>query len=146
MADLKALFYVVQSGDNLTQIGWKVGIPYWRIVQANPGLGDAIELRHQSGRGQIFTCVLRGAEVFDISLCNPPFHASAGDAARGSRRKARNLAKSDATPVASPNFGGRHSANSSRAAIVWSTGSIHWSGLRSSRCSTARGCCSWIDG
>ena len=85
------------------------------IVQANPGLGDAIELRHQSGRGQIFTGVLRGAEAFDLSLCNPPFHASAGDAARGSRRKARNLAKSDATPVATLNFGGQ-------ATELWCTG------------------------
>lgn len=30
--------YVVQPGDSLTQIGWNLGIPYWRIVQANPGL------------------------------------------------------------------------------------------------------------
>jgi len=30
--------YVVQSGDNLTRIGFNLGIPYWRIVQANPGL------------------------------------------------------------------------------------------------------------
>jgi hypothetical protein len=30
--------YIVQSGDTLTSIGWKVGIPYWKIVEANPGL------------------------------------------------------------------------------------------------------------
>ncbi len=30
--------YIVQSGDNLTRIGFRVGMPYWYIVQANPGL------------------------------------------------------------------------------------------------------------
>jgi LysM repeat protein len=30
--------YTIQAGDNLTRIGFKVGMPYWYIVQANPGL------------------------------------------------------------------------------------------------------------
>jgi lipoprotein-anchoring transpeptidase ErfK/SrfK len=30
--------YVVQPGDTLISIGWKVGMPYWKIVDANPGL------------------------------------------------------------------------------------------------------------
>lgn len=30
--------YTVQSGDTLLKIGWKVGIPFWMILQANPGL------------------------------------------------------------------------------------------------------------
>jgi len=30
--------YVVQPGDTLLKIGWKVGIPFWRVTQANPGL------------------------------------------------------------------------------------------------------------
>lgn len=30
--------YTVQSGDTLTSISWKVGMPYWRIVDENPGL------------------------------------------------------------------------------------------------------------
>jgi lipoprotein-anchoring transpeptidase ErfK/SrfK len=30
--------YVVQSGETLTAIGWKVGIPYWKIIEANPGI------------------------------------------------------------------------------------------------------------
>lgn len=84
------------------------------IVQANPGLADAIELRQQPERGHVFAGVLRSGETFDLSLCNPPFHASADDAARGSRRKWRNLGKSDAT--APPlNFGGQ-------ASELWCTG------------------------
>lgn len=30
--------YTVQAGDTLLKIGWKVEMPYWRIIQANPGL------------------------------------------------------------------------------------------------------------
>jgi LysM repeat protein len=30
--------YTVQAGDTLIKIGWKVEMPYWRIIQANPGL------------------------------------------------------------------------------------------------------------
>jgi LysM repeat protein len=32
--------YTVQSGDTLTAISWQVGIPLWRIMEANPGLAD----------------------------------------------------------------------------------------------------------
>lgn len=36
--------YTVQPGDTLTAIGWKVGIPYWMILQANPDLNpDALQ-------------------------------------------------------------------------------------------------------
>jgi LysM repeat protein len=30
--------YTVQPGDTLISIGWKVGLPYWKILQANPDL------------------------------------------------------------------------------------------------------------
>ena len=30
--------YTVQPGETLLRIGWKVGIPYWKITQSNPGL------------------------------------------------------------------------------------------------------------
>lgn len=85
------------------------------IVTAN-GLDAAIELRRQPARGHIFAGVLRGDETFDLSLCNPPFHASAEDAARGSRRKWRNLGRADAPSSATRlNFGGQGSE-------LWCTG------------------------
>src|SRR3546814_15833133 len=61
------------------------------IVQSNPGIGKRIELRLQPRRERIFTGVIPADECFDLSLCNPPFHASAADAAKGSRRKWHNL-------------------------------------------------------
>lgn len=30
--------YTVQSGDTLLRIAWQVGLPFWKIAQANPGL------------------------------------------------------------------------------------------------------------
>jgi LysM repeat protein len=32
--------YVVEAGDNLTRIAWKVGIPYWRIANENPEVNE----------------------------------------------------------------------------------------------------------
>lgn len=34
----QATTYIVEEGDTLLKIGWKVGMPYWRIAQANPDL------------------------------------------------------------------------------------------------------------
>lgn len=86
------------------------------IVAANPGLDDAIELRHQPGRGQIFAGLLQDAETFDLMMCNPPFHSSADEAARGSRRKWQQLGRSaPGSDAPSLNFGGQ-------ATELWCTG------------------------
>ena len=79
------------------------------IVEAN-GLRKAIELRHQPDPARIFEGLLRDDDVFDLTLCNPPFHASAEDAARGSQRKWHNLGKTEAMRGgARLNFGGQSS-------------------------------------
>lgn len=74
------------------------------ILANNPGLGAAIQLRLQEGSGRILKDLLQAGEVFDLSLCNPPFHASAQEAMEGSRRKCENLGLKGA-PVL--NFGGQ---------------------------------------
>ncbi|MDX5372110.1 MAG: 23S rRNA (adenine(1618)-N(6))-methyltransferase RlmF [Pseudomonadaceae bacterium] len=77
------------------------------IVQAN-GLGEAIELRRQPDARHIFQGLLAADERFALTLCNPPFHASAAEAASGSTRKWKNLGKLDPRrklPVL--NFGGQ---------------------------------------
>ncbi len=77
------------------------------IVDAN-GFRSAIELRHQPDSTHIFDGLLNDDEMFDITLCNPPFHASAEDAARGSQRKWRNLGRAGAARGgARLNFGGQ---------------------------------------
>ncbi|QBF25367.1 23S rRNA (adenine(1618)-N(6))-methyltransferase RlmF [Pseudomonas tructae] len=78
------------------------------IVKAN-GLGKAISLRQQGHRQHILLGLLKGDERFDLTLCNPPFHASRDEATRGSQRKWRALGKADPKrklPVL--NFGGQN--------------------------------------
>jgi 23S rRNA (adenine1618-N6)-methyltransferase len=74
------------------------------IIQGNPGLGSAIELRFQKDRGRIFEGVAMPGETFAACLCNPPFHGSAAEAREGTQRKWRNLGRGPA-PVL--NFGGQ---------------------------------------
>ena len=77
------------------------------ILRANR-LQERIELRQQADPAHIFQGVIQPDERFDLTLCNPPFHASADEALSGSRRKWRNLGKLDpkrALPVL--NFGGQ---------------------------------------
>ena len=79
-----------------------------RNLVAN-GLDQAIELRLQSQRSQNFRGLLRADERFHLTLCNPPFHASASEAHSGSRRKWRNLGKLDPSrQLPALNFGGQH--------------------------------------
>jgi 23S rRNA (adenine1618-N6)-methyltransferase len=77
------------------------------IVQAN-GLNKAISLRQQGNPKHILTGLLQADERFDVTLCNPPFHASLEEATKGSSRKWRALGKADPKrklPVL--NFGGK---------------------------------------
>ncbi len=77
------------------------------IVAANAPLTGAIECRLQASPSNIFTGIIQPGEAFDLTLCNPPFHASAAEAAAGTRRKATNLgARRGAPPVL--NFGGQN--------------------------------------
>ena len=78
------------------------------IADANPDLRAALELRRQSKPEQVLQGLFRAGEEFDLTLCNPPFHASAAEAAEGSQRKWRNLGQA-ARPGAAPrlNFGGQ---------------------------------------
>ena len=78
------------------------------IIDANDGLADAIELRHQASPASVFTGIVRRDERFDLVMCNPPFHASMDDARAGSLRKWKNLGKDSGTMTAPAlNFGGR---------------------------------------
>lgn len=77
-------------------------------VDANIGYCDAIELRFQPSSEAVFQGILRADELFDLSMCNPPFHASLNKARDGSARKWQNLGKetsSEKAPVL--NFGGQ---------------------------------------
>lgn len=86
------------------------------IITANAQLAGGIELRQQANAEHIFLGLLQPDDCIDLTLCNPPFHASADEATRGSTRKWRNLGKLDPKrklPVL--NFGGQ-------AAELWCPG------------------------
>jgi 23S rRNA (adenine1618-N6)-methyltransferase len=79
-----------------------------KILKSNPTLNDRIALRFQPDRKNIFESVIEKDEYFDLTVCNPPFHASAADAQSGAVRKVSNLKrKKVTTPVL--NFGGKNS-------------------------------------
>ena len=77
------------------------------MTQAND-LAQSIEVREQHNPRHTFKGFLGADERFDLTLCNPPFHASREEAQRSSQRKWRGLVKPGLTrklPVL--NFGGQ---------------------------------------
>jgi 23S rRNA (adenine1618-N6)-methyltransferase len=76
------------------------------IIESNPALKGKTELRLQHNRSDIFKGIIKTDELFDITICNPPFHASAAEARSGTMRKLTNLSrKQNNTPTL--NFGGQ---------------------------------------
>lgn len=74
-----------------------------QVVRVNRRIGALIEHRLQPDPLACFAGVTNAGERFAASMCNPPFHASAAEAAAGSTRKRRNLGLVGAEPL---NFGG----------------------------------------
>jgi 23S rRNA (adenine1618-N6)-methyltransferase len=75
-------------------------------IDANK-LADGIELRIQNDPSNMFTGIIKPDDFFDLTICNPPFHASLKEAAAGTQRKWKNLGHEDKkTPVL--NFGGQN--------------------------------------
>ncbi len=77
-----------------------------RIVELNPILTGRVELRLQVNPKNIFEGIIKHDECFDLTICNPPFHASLTEAQAGTQRKLNNLTlrKSDKLIL---NFGGQ---------------------------------------
>lgn len=61
------------------------------IVQSNPRLGKLVTLRQQTDASAVFRGIIRADEYFDLTLCNPPFHASAAEAGEANQRKRNRL-------------------------------------------------------
>ena len=71
-------------------------------------LEKVIELRLQTDKSAFFKGILRPSERVVCTLCNPPFHSNATEAASGSMRKWRNLGKQDPQrKLPALNFGGK---------------------------------------
>lgn len=74
-----------------------------KLVQSNASVAGHIACRLQESPMQCFRGIIRKGERFDLTMCNPPFHASAADAEAGTQRKLRNLG----VKKQGLNFGGR---------------------------------------
>ncbi|MBT1445049.1 23S rRNA (adenine(1618)-N(6))-methyltransferase RlmF [Shewanella sp. JM162201] len=87
-----------------------------KVLGHNPALKAKVTLRHQANPKRIFAGVVAENERFAACVCNPPFHASAAEAASGTGKKLEGLAKSRGKAVPTPksaskpgalNFGGQ---------------------------------------
>ncbi len=72
-----------------------------RNLAATPALAAGFELRRQTDATAVLRNIVRPADRFAATMCNPPFYPSAAAAAAGTARKVRNLA------VAAPAYGPR---------------------------------------
>lgn len=77
-----------------------------KLVASNETTARLVECRLQPSTRECFRDVIRPGEAFDLSMCNPPFHASAAEAAAAAGRKRRNLGAGQ-TGTKGLNFGGR---------------------------------------
>jgi len=78
-----------------------------KIIAENPKLIDAISLQLQTEPRFIFKNIILPEDKFTFTICNPPFHASAEDAAKSALRKVNALEKNKSDkPVL--NFGGQN--------------------------------------
>jgi 23S rRNA (adenine1618-N6)-methyltransferase len=78
-----------------------------KILHANSAHAQHIQLRLQDDASAIFAGVVGTDEWFDLTMCNPPFHDSPGEARAGSKRKWQNLGKSSQQDEPALNFGGK---------------------------------------
>ncbi len=75
------------------------------LVAAHPAVAALIECRLQPSPRECFSGVVTEGERFDLVICNPPFYASAEEAAAANRRKRRHLG-APAGAGRERNFGG----------------------------------------
>jgi 23S rRNA (adenine1618-N6)-methyltransferase len=78
-----------------------------KIIEANPFLKDKLELQLQPNKRNIFQDIILEDELFDVTICNPPFHASLEEAEAGTLRKLKNLTHKKVTKP-TLNFGGQN--------------------------------------
>ncbi|PZX58104.1 23S rRNA (adenine(1618)-N(6))-methyltransferase RlmF [Algoriphagus chordae] len=76
-------------------------------LYANPQFRGKVTLRLQENPKEILTGIIKSNDVFDMVICNPPFHESLAAAEAGSMRKVKNL-KGKVGKKLTLNFGGKN--------------------------------------
>lgn len=64
-----------------------------RTIDHNPVLNDMVELRLQPDGASVFDNIIAEGEFYHLSMCNPPFYASADEARYANEKKVNNLAR-----------------------------------------------------
>jgi 23S rRNA (adenine1618-N6)-methyltransferase len=85
------------------------------VLSHNATLDQRIQLRRQHHKNHIFEGIIQADDYFDVSVCNPPFHASLAEALSSNQKKRDNLAlsrhkkssKKTRQDVKALNFGGQ---------------------------------------
>ena len=82
-----------------------------RNASSSETFQELIEIRPQINNANIFEGIIKEGEYFHFTMCNPPFHTSEEEAAKGTLRKLRNL-QSENQPYQTKkeivlNFGGQ---------------------------------------
>ena len=62
-----------------------------KIISSNPNLKGKVDFRFQNDSNKIFEGILKEEDRIEITICNPPFHASRKEALAEQRKKIRNL-------------------------------------------------------
>lgn len=92
-------------GSEVDGVAWRNAL---EILRRNEIGVAEVNVRRQPAADAILRGVIRPGETFAATMCNPPFHASAEEAASGTRRKLRNLAGDHRAPSETTrNFGGQ---------------------------------------
>lgn len=76
------------------------------VVEANQSLKKRIVLRQQNNAQHIFKGIWQDDELFDVTLCNPPFHDSEAAMVSENQRKWRGLKNDKSKASNTLNFGG----------------------------------------
>jgi len=77
------------------------------IIDKNKHLEGVVELRIQNDSKKMFSDIIKEDELYDMVICNPPFHANLGEARYGSLRKLKNINKEETYGPPKLNFAGR---------------------------------------
>jgi len=72
-----------------------------RIMDSNPSLQGKVECKLQPNSKDYFYGIIRKDELIDLSICNPPFYASAKDAEASTLKKTLKNQDNNAEPILS---------------------------------------------
>lgn len=77
------------------------------ITEVNRNLTKGIDIRLQKTPKNIFKGIIKPTDRCDLTMCNPPFHASQAEANATAAKKLRNLGKQEQGAKLVLNFGGQ---------------------------------------